>query len=77
MVELILVTLLVVAVMVVAGRDPVVSVVLLGVFSLFSALLFFLLHAPDVALTEAAVGAGVSTFMFVWAIRKTRRSGPS
>jgi len=76
-VELILVTLLVVAVMVVAGRDPVVSVVLLGVFSLFSALLFFLLHAPDVALTEAAVGAGVSTFMFVWAIRKTRRSGPS
>jgi uncharacterized MnhB-related membrane protein len=39
--------------------------------------LFFHLHAPDVALTEAAVGAGVSTFVFVWVIHKTSRNDDS
>lgn len=32
---------------------------------------FYLCDAPDVAITEAAVGAGVSTFIYVWAIHKT------
>jgi multicomponent Na+:H+ antiporter subunit B len=35
-------------------KDLVVSVVFLAVFSLLCALVYFLLHAPDVALTEAA-----------------------
>jgi len=38
-----------------------------------SAMLFYILHAPDVAITEAAVGTGVSTVIFVWAIRSTER----
>jgi uncharacterized MnhB-related membrane protein len=35
--------------------------------------LFTFLKAPDVAITEAAVGAGVSTIIYVWAIRHTKR----
>jgi uncharacterized MnhB-related membrane protein len=38
-----------------------------------SALLYFVLKAPDVAITEAAVGAGISTVIFVWIIRETSR----
>ncbi len=55
------------------SSDIIRSVILMAVFSLFSSLLFFVLHAPDVALTEAAVGAGISTFLYIWIIRKTGR----
>jgi multicomponent Na+:H+ antiporter subunit B len=52
-------------------RDLFVSVLLLSVFSFLSALLFYVAHAPDVAITEAAVGAGMTTLIFVWAVRTT------
>ncbi len=55
------------------SRDLLKATVLLAAMSLFLALEFFLLQAPDVAITEAAVGAGLSTAIFVIAIRKTRR----
>ncbi|WP_319558937.1 hydrogenase subunit MbhD domain-containing protein [Marispirochaeta sp.] len=34
---------------------------------------FFLFHAPDVALTEAAVGTGVGTVVMIWIVYKTER----
>ncbi|RKX77383.1 MAG: hydrogenase [Spirochaetes bacterium] len=52
------------------SRDLLKAVLFLAVLSLLSALLFFHLHAPDVALTEAAVGTGLSTFLYIWLIRK-------
>ena len=52
-------------------RDLFVSVILLSIFSFLSALLFYIAHAPDVAITEAAVGAGMTTLIFVWAVRST------
>jgi multicomponent Na+:H+ antiporter subunit B len=42
-----------------------------GIFSLLMALNFFLLDAADVALTEAAVGAGVATVLLLAALRLT------
>ena len=60
-----------VALMALLSKDLVASVIFMAVFSLLNSLLFFHLHAPDVALTEAAVGAGVSTFIYIWVIRKT------
>ena len=71
MIDLILVLLLLVAVLSLEVRNLLTAVVLISVFSLLSALLFFTLHAPDVALTEAAVGTGVGTLVFVWAVHKT------
>lgn len=56
-----------------ASRDLLHSVIALSAISMLSALLFTILRAPDVAITEAAVGAGVSTAIFVWAIRHTQR----
>lgn len=43
-----------------------------GLFSLVSASIFVLLDAVDVAFTEVAVGAGISTVLFVGALALTR-----
>lgn len=63
--------LVVIALTALLTRALLVSVILMSVFSLVSALLFYLCDAPDVAITEAAVGAGVSTLIYVWAVHKT------
>lgn len=49
------------------------SVIALGVTGALMALEFLILHAPDVAISEAAVGAVLSTAIFVIAIRKTTK----
>lgn len=54
-------------------RDLLASVVLLGAFSLFMCLLWIEMGAVDVAFTEAAVGAGVTTVFFVVTVSKTER----
>ena len=54
-------------------KDLVAAVVAMGLVSLFASILYLLLAAPDVAMTEAAIGAGLSTFIFLYAIRKTSR----
>lgn len=73
MIDLVLVLLITVAVISLQVRNLLTAVVLVSVFSLLSSLFFFVLHAPDVALTEAAVGAGVGTLVFVWAVHETER----
>ena len=73
MIEAILVLLLILSFLALHFKDLISAVISLAVFSLLCALLFYLLHAPDVAIAEAAVGAGVATVIFVWAIRKTER----
>jgi uncharacterized MnhB-related membrane protein len=56
-------------------RDLLAAVVIFSAFSFFSALYFAILGALDVAFTEAAVGAVITTVFFVTAIfRTTRRS---
>ncbi len=73
MIEAILAVIVVIAAVSLALRDLIASLVLASVASLLSALAFVLLKAPDVGLTEAAVGAGVSALVFVWVIRRTGR----
>lgn len=72
MVEILLILQLVIAILAVGTRTELVGVLALALFSLVSTLLFYLLNAPDVALTEAAVGAGLTTLIFVWVLRHTR-----
>jgi uncharacterized MnhB-related membrane protein len=38
---------------------------------LFAALCYLLLGAPDVAMTEASIGSGLSTLIFLYALRRT------
>lgn len=48
------------------------SIIALGVTGGLAALEFIILQAPDVALAEAAVGAVLSTAIFVIALKKVK-----
>ena len=61
------------AIWAVTVRDLLASVILLGAFSLFMCLLWIEMGAVDVAFTEASVGAGVTTVLFVVTVFKTER----
>ena len=67
-----LLTLLVLtAVAIVRTRSLFAAVMLSGIFSLLMAANFFILDAADVALTEAAIGAGITTVLFLSALALT------
>lgn len=69
---LFLLTLLVItAVAIVRAENLFVAVMLTALFSLLMASNFFILDAADVALTEAAIGAGVTTVIFLGALALT------
>lgn len=61
------------AVLTAVVRDVLTAVVVFAAYSLGLAMLWVLYRAPDVALTEAAVGAGVTTALFLLAISRTVR----
>jgi multicomponent Na+:H+ antiporter subunit B len=60
-----LVLLAVTGVAVIRTRNLFVAVMLAGIYSLVSAALFVVMDAVDVAFTEAAVGAGISTVLLL------------
>ena len=61
------------AVYAVTKRDLIVATVATSVISLILSLFYFLLQAPDVALTEAAIGVALTTIIFVVTIKNTKR----
>lgn len=65
--------LLATAIVVARLRDLFAAAMLTGVFSLVSAGLFTLMDAVDVAFTEAAVGAGISTILMLGTLSLTSR----
>jgi multicomponent Na+:H+ antiporter subunit B len=68
-VELVLFVLLAATAVVVSRlKDLFAAALLAGIYSLLSAGLFTLMDAVDVAFTEAAVGAGVTTVLFLGAL---------
>jgi multicomponent Na+:H+ antiporter subunit B len=54
-------------------RDVLGSIIAFSAYSLGIAIIWVFLRAPDVGLTEAAVGAGVMTILFLLTIAKTVR----
>lgn len=72
LIHLVLFTLLAtVALAIIRLHDLFAAVMLAGVFSLLSAALFTVMDAVDVAFTEAAVGAGISTVLMIGALALT------
>jgi len=70
---ILLVLLLATAIIALQVRDLLAAVVTLGVFSFLSALLFVVMGAVDVGFTEAVVGAGITTALFVIALYHSTR----
>ena len=54
-------------------EDVLASVVAFAAYGLGISLLWIVLQAPDVALTEAAVGTGVMTILFLVTLARTSR----
>ncbi|MEA3334154.1 MAG: hydrogenase subunit MbhD domain-containing protein [Pseudomonadota bacterium] len=54
-------------------KDLMSAVIILGAYSFFMCLLWTEMGAVDVAFTEASVGAGIGTVLFIAAINKTSR----
>jgi energy-converting hydrogenase B subunit D len=48
------------------------AVISAGLSSLFASVVYVVLAAPDVAMTEASIGSGLTTMIFLYAIRKTQ-----
>ena len=75
LINIVLFSMLVVTALAVVQVSRLFAVVMLsGVFSLLSALLLVTLDAVDVAFTEAAVGAGISTVLMLGTLALTSRT---
>ena len=70
---LVLLGLIVTAVLIISFKDLLAAALAFAAFSLLLSLEFYLLQAPDVAIAEAGIGAGLTTAIFIIAIRGTKR----
>jgi len=61
------------AVYAVIQKDLLYAVLATGVISVILSVFFYLLQAPDVAITEAAIGIALTTIIFIITIRNTSR----
>jgi len=71
--ETMLLVLAIASVAVVALRDLLHAVIIMAGADAVLALIFFMLGAPDIAITQVAVTAGLTTIIFLIAIGRTKR----
>lgn len=73
LIELILLGLLVVCgISTCISKNLLVSLVIFMAYSVIMSIIWVLLQAPDLAITEAAVGAGVSSVLLFLTLKKIR-----
>ena len=69
--EIILLTFLVVCALSVSlSRNLLVSLIIFMSYSLVMSVLWIILQSPDLAITEAAVGAGITSVLFFVTLKK-------
>jgi uncharacterized MnhB-related membrane protein len=61
----------------VAQRDPARQALVLSVLGAVLAVLFTVLQAPDVGLSQLAVGSALTPLLIMLSVRKVRRRGRS
>jgi uncharacterized MnhB-related membrane protein len=59
----------------VAVRDPMRQALVLAVLGVVLAVLFTVLQAPDVGLSQLAVGSALTPLLIMLTVRKVRRRG--
>ena len=69
---LLLVLMAVCAIAVVFIRRLLSAVIVYSIFGVLMSIMWLLLEAPDLAITEAAVGAGVSSVLLFLTLKKIR-----
>ncbi|MCF3129710.1 Na(+)/H(+) antiporter subunit B [Streptomyces olivochromogenes] len=59
----------------VANRDPARQALVLSVLGLVLAVLFTVLQAPDVGLSQLAVGSALTPLLIMLSVRRVKRRG--
>lgn len=60
------------ALVAISGKSLPIAILSAGLVSLIASVLFLLLAAPDVAMTEAAIGSGLTTFLFFFVLGRVK-----
>lgn len=61
------------AIITAVSRKLLVTIIVFMAYSLMMSIVWVLLESPDLAITEAAVGAGVTSVLFFVTLRKIHR----
>ena len=61
------------AVFAIYQKNLLSAIISAGVISLLASIIYILLAAPDVAMTEAAIGSGLTTIVFLYTLNKIRK----
>jgi uncharacterized MnhB-related membrane protein len=61
---------------VVFTRDPTSQAIVVSFYGLLLAIMFFIFRAPDVALSQIAVGALALPLMILLALARVKKQGP-
>jgi uncharacterized MnhB-related membrane protein len=69
----ILILLIIASITIDRTNDLLVAIIVFSSFSFLMTILWLVLKAPDVALTEAAIGSGITTLLFLAVLSKTER----
>ncbi|MCL2616812.1 MAG: DUF4040 domain-containing protein [Defluviitaleaceae bacterium] len=72
---MLLVFLIVCALAVSFTRKVITAVIIFMSYSIVMSIVWVLLEAPDLALTEAAIGAGITSVLFFLAIKRINAMG--
>jgi uncharacterized MnhB-related membrane protein len=72
LVTLLCLTMLIAALITVRDKSVPIAILAAGLVSLMAAVLFLILASPDVAMTEAAIGSGLTTFLLFFVLGRVR-----
>lgn len=77
MIELILVIVMAVVMLIMAfvaiyQKNLQIAVIASGIISLFASVIYIFLAAPDVAITEASIGAAITVAIFFYVLNKMK-----
>jgi uncharacterized MnhB-related membrane protein len=56
-------------------KNLLAAIIIFAAYSLVMAILWQVMNAPDMAITEAAVGAGITTVLFVLTLKRLGGTG--
>jgi energy-converting hydrogenase B subunit D len=69
------VAMIVLGILAINTKKLINSVIFLSIISMLAVVSFMLMRAPDVAITEAVIGSGLVTAIFVFTLYITKKAG--
>ncbi len=58
-------------------KNVLFAVISSGIISLNASIIYLMLAAPDVAMTEAAIGSALTTIVFLYVLARIKKEGGS